>query len=177
MLSPCLLARSHIKPLHVQRSGCKNRALNYRVILNEKHDYEASKPTSRLSVPRQSQQQPQRRRAVAVTPLASSVFKSRVLNPVHLNQIMLNDNDNDSKEEDVAANAKNSGEKQRMKKNQQNQHKCGSQPLRSPKTIHGPDSIPSSDDDSPGFSSDVQNINKNPHHQVSFRFLGITLIL
>jgi hypothetical protein len=87
---PCLL-----KHLPAQPSAGKNRALNYRVILkNGRSDSEHSKHTHRRFARRQNH-------ALANPTVASSVFKSRVLNPVHLNQVSkYNDNKFNSKEED-----------------------------------------------------------------------------
>lgn len=173
MLCPSLLAPNQRKPLLGVRNDCKNRALNYRVILNEKSVYEGSKPTLRLSVP--WQRRPQDRDALAAPSPPSSVFKSRVLNPIHLNQVVLNDNELNSKEEkptNVAANKQKDGEKHQMGKKwkhshkdrqaTQNRHKRGSQPPTA-KTICGPHSNRTSDDDLPESSYDIPETNTLHH--------------
>ncbi|KAK2626954.1 hypothetical protein QTJ16_004129 [Diplocarpon rosae] len=95
----------------------------YRVILkNAKPEREASKPTPKRPARRPLPQE------LATPPVASSAFKSRVLNPVHLNQVNLSEgNRSNEKEEnedfrnkdwneDVAANTWRRGDKHRAKK-------------------------------------------------------------
>ncbi|KAF4633942.1 hypothetical protein G7Y89_g4180 [Cudoniella acicularis] len=98
----------------------KNRASPYQVILkNENPVPEVSTPTQKQSLRRQ-------RQAEANLMVASSLFKSRVLNPLHLNQVAPKSNDKSNNEEDsefqeeknqnVASNTWKSAEKDRLKK-------------------------------------------------------------
>lgn len=90
------------------------------ILKNGKPEHAVSKPTQQRSAPRRRQQAP------AKPTVASSLFKSRVLNPVHLNQVSKeNDNDSNVKEEDnefhevkedVALNTWKGAEKHRPKK-------------------------------------------------------------
>jgi hypothetical protein len=65
------------------------------ILKNGKPEHELSKHTWRQSAQRQQHQ------ALARPPVASSLFKSRVLNPIHLNQVSKYNNDNvNVKEED-----------------------------------------------------------------------------
>lgn len=182
MLCPSLVAPNHLKPRLGLRSGYKNRALNFRVMLNEKNAYEDSKPMLRPSVPRQRQRQPQRSDALADPPPPSSVFKSRVLNPIHLNQIVLNNNElqtTGKRSKNAVANTQNNGEKHQMEQNwkesqkdrqsSKNGHKRGSQPLAA-KTICGAELHLSSDNYPQNSSSDIPRI-KNLCHRASLNSL------
>jgi hypothetical protein len=100
----------------------KNRASNYRVVINEKPDYVAtrSNPTSRQSASRRSCS-PARSKATA-----SLRFKSGDLNPLHLDRAVLSlafqAEDKDGK---VRSSTENSTEKHRMKEKKNHHHKVG----------------------------------------------------
>lgn len=92
------------------------------ILKNVKHEPGVSKPTLRPSLRRPTGP------AVSAPTVANSLFKSRVLNPVHLNQVLKNNNDNKSSneeedngfqeaKEDAASNTWKSAEKYRLKKN------------------------------------------------------------
>lgn len=101
------------------------------ILKNAKPEHAVSKPTPRQSAQRQHQVR-------AKPTVASSLFKSRVLNPVHLNQVSKeNDNVSNVKEansgfheedkESVALNAGKSAEKHRKKKNENEVYQYGYQ--------------------------------------------------
>lgn len=71
----CLsLRRTSVKATLAQRSGWKNHALNYRVVLNDRQDYSASE----LTPTRSASRSPQR---LSPPPVACLRFNSRALNP------------------------------------------------------------------------------------------------
>lgn len=85
---------------HVVLRCCKNLGyLNYRVEVNEVHDYETSNRTSTLSVARRSRRRPQRR-PLACNIMASHTFKRLDLNPLHLNAVLRNNQGSNNKEEE-----------------------------------------------------------------------------
>jgi hypothetical protein len=151
------------------------------VILKKgKPEHAVSKPMQRRSAPRRQLQAP------AKPTVASSLFKSRVLNPVHLNQVPKeNNNKSNVKEEDsefqeenenVALNTENSIEKHRKKKNEYEygygykgdhyhgaqqkpyQHKGGSEPQLSKLNVKGTRSIDTLSSNSDDDSVSSRNI-------------------
>ncbi|KAL9002350.1 MAG: hypothetical protein Q9188_004704 [Gyalolechia gomerana] len=76
-------------------SGCKNRASNYRLVLNGSPAYSTSKPMSTPSV------EPRRNAPPCRSAVAGLSFKSLVLKPLHLNSLQLYQNDfyNEKEEE------------------------------------------------------------------------------
>jgi hypothetical protein len=116
-----------------RRSASKNRALPYRVILkNVNYEPKPSKRMHRLSASRL------RQHPLAKPTVASSLFKSRVLNPMHLNQVnkdnnaLSKDKEPDSgfqvvKEDSMLYHSEKSMEKHRMKKKNENDYQYGCQ--------------------------------------------------
>ncbi len=110
-----------LRALLAQRSTSKNRAIPYRIVVNEgKPDYEGSKNTSRPFVRRQGSLPP--RPVLASNRRPSSRFKSRVLNPIHLNQVKDKEPTNKEVKGDEARLKENSGEKHQMKKENEYRH-------------------------------------------------------
>ncbi|KAF2828543.1 hypothetical protein CC86DRAFT_454310 [Ophiobolus disseminans] len=96
----------------------KNRASNYRVVMNEKLDYDErqSNPTSRQSSRRQSS-------PARSTATAGLRFKSGGLNPLHLDCAALSlEFQLEEQEAKVASSAMNSVEKHQMKNAKKNYH-------------------------------------------------------
>jgi hypothetical protein len=176
------------RPRPAQRSASKNRALPYRVILKDvNYELKPSKSMHRLSASRR------RQHPLAKPAVASSLFKSRVLNPVHLNQVNKDNNalSNDKEPDNGFQMAKEDNmEKHRMKKKNGNdyhygyqydrhyhhgaqqqgyQHKRGSEPQYSKstvKSISGLDLLSSSSDDDSISSQYIKS-------KVSYPYLAI----